>query len=49
MPMPTGNCENPSGGFRGGRVSAPLPGTMLGRYKISLMSSYLEFGHSHAM
>ena len=28
--------------------SAPPPGTMLGRYKISLMSSYLELGHARA-
>ena len=29
--------------------SAPPPGTMLGRYKISLMSSHLELGHVRAM
>ena len=28
--------------------SAPPPGTTLGRYKISLMSSYLELGHVRA-
>ena len=28
--------------------SARLPGTMLGGYKISLMSSYLELGHTRA-
>ena len=28
--------------------SAPPPGTVLGRYKVSLMSSYLELGHTHA-
>ena len=28
--------------------SAPPPGTILGRYKISLMSSYLELGHACA-
>ena len=28
--------------------SAPPPGTMLGWYKISLMSSYLELGHARA-
>ena len=28
--------------------SAPPPGTVLGRYKISLMSSYLELGYARA-
>ena len=45
-------CLLLSGGSTGG-WSPPPPQTcsahtMLGRYKISLMSSYLELGHAHA-